>query len=55
MSLKHNTIVRNELDKMFATGIIKQILSAWSFPVVIATKKDGNPRFLWITGHLISE
>ena len=30
---------------MLSAGIITPPTSAWSFPVVIATKKDGKPRF----------
>lgn len=42
---KHNEVVREELEKMEKAGIITPSVSAWSFPVVIATKKDGKPRF----------
>ena len=45
MPPKHQQIVREEIDKMLEAGIIKPASSAWSFPVVIATKKDGQPRF----------
>lgn len=30
---------------MFRAGIVKPATSAWSFPVAIATKKDGGPWF----------
>ena len=42
---RHATVVRQELDKMLGAGIITPSRSAWSFPVVIASKKDGKPRF----------
>ena len=45
MALLHNSIVRKELDKMLQAGIITPSSSAWSFPAVIVSKKDGNPRF----------
>ena len=45
MAPLHNAIVRKELDKMLEAGIITPSSSAWSFPVVIVSKKDGNPRF----------
>ena len=45
MAPLHNKIVRKELDKMLEAGIITPSSSAWSFPVVIVSKKDGNPRF----------
>ena len=41
----HNEIVRKEIDRMYETGIISPSESAWAFPVVITTKKDGGPRF----------
>lgn len=44
-SPRDNTIIRDEIDKMLKAGIIKPATSSWSFPVVIATKKDGKPRF----------
>ena len=45
MSPRDNEIVREEIDKMLKAGIIRPADSAWAFPVVIATKKDGGPRF----------
>ena len=42
---RHNGVVREELDKMLEAGIITPSVSAWSFPIVIASKKDGKPRF----------
>ena len=42
---RHATVVREELDKMLKAGIITPSSSAWSFSVVIASKKDGKPRF----------
>ena len=41
----HNTVVREELDKMLEPGMFTPAVSAWSFPVVIASKNDGRPRF----------
>lgn len=38
-------MVKEEIDKMLEAGIITSAISAWSFPVAIATKKDGKPRF----------
>lgn len=45
MSPKNNDIVRNELDIVFKARTVTSAASAWSFPVVVATKKDGKPRF----------
>ena len=45
LSPKHNEVVRSEIDRMLEAGIITPASSAWSFLVVIATKKDGKPRF----------
>lgn len=45
MAPKHNDVVKQEVDIMLKAGIITPASSAWSFPVVIETKKDGTPRF----------
>lgn len=45
MTPKHNEVVQREVESMLKAGIITPASSAWSFPVVIATKKDGKPRF----------
>ena len=45
MPPRHSEVVRQELDKMLEAGIITPSASPWSFPVVIASKKDGKPRF----------
>lgn len=45
LALKHNDVVQEELKEMLKAGIITPTSSAWSFPVVIATRKDGKPRF----------
>ena len=45
MSPVHNEIVRREVDRMLDAGIITPVESSWTSPVVIATKKDGSPRF----------
>ena len=42
---RHNAVVREEIDNMHKAGIISPSAAAWSFPVVIATKKDGKLRF----------
>lgn len=45
MAPKHNEIIRREMYMMLAAAIVPPATSAWSFPVVIATKKNGKPRF----------
>ena len=45
LSQKHNLVVRDEIDKMLKTGIIRPSLSTLSLPVVIATKKARKPLF----------
>eukprot|EP00737_Agarophyton_chilense_P004413 gb/GEZJ01005542.1/.p1 GENE.gb/GEZJ01005542.1/~~gb/GEZJ01005542.1/.p1 ORF type:complete len:328 (-),score=34.21 gb/GEZJ01005542.1/:1485-2468(-) len=42
---KYNAIVRKEVDELLQACVITSSSSAWSLPVVIATKKDGRPRF----------
>lgn len=38
-------VVRQELDKMLAQGVIEPSLSPWASPVVLVEKKDGSVRF----------
>ena len=45
VSPSHNDIVRKEIDRMLAVGIITPVESSWTSPVVIATRKDGSSRF----------
>ena len=45
LSPKHNEFVRKELDDLLDAGIIVPTSSAWSFPIVIASKNDGKSRF----------
>ena len=41
----HNEVVRKEVDRMLAAGIITAVESSWTYPVVIDTRKDGSLRF----------
>lgn len=43
---KQNDLVRMKLDLMLRAGIITPASSAWSFPVVIATKKEEGQDFV---------
>ena len=45
MSPTHNEIMRKEVERIIAVGIITAVESSWTSPVVIVTKKDGSPRF----------
>lgn len=45
VSPKHNRVIWEELQKMLKAGIIIPTTSEWTSPAVVATKKDGNPRF----------
>lgn len=45
LSPRDNKLVRQELDNMLKAKTITPASSAWSFPAIIATKKDGKPRF----------
>lgn len=42
---KHNEVVEEEIKSMFKAGIITSASLAWSLLVIIATNKDGKPRF----------
>ena len=44
LPLRYIAVVRKELDNMLEAGIITPAVSSWSFPVLIASKKDGRPR-----------
>ena len=41
----HNEIGRKEVDRMFAADIIAPVESSWTYPVFIATNKDGSSCF----------
>lgn len=45
MDPQNNDITRQELHMMLRTGIITPSSSAWSFPIVVASKKNGKRRF----------
>ncbi len=45
MSSVHKEMVRREVDRMLSAEIITPVETAWTSPVVIATKKDVSPRF----------
>lgn len=45
MAHRHNDIDRSEMDKMLDAGRITPSSCAWSFPVVMISKKDGKSRF----------
>lgn len=45
ISPRHNDIFRKELDKIMDAGVITQMISAWVFPLVLATKNDLKPGF----------
>lgn len=45
MAPLRNEIMRKEVDKNMDAGIITPSRSAWSFPIVIVSKKDGKLRF----------
>lgn len=42
MSPKHN--FKTEEEGMLRAGVIKPVSSAWTLPVLIPTKKSGNPK-----------
>lgn len=45
MAPAHQKPFKEELDKMLTAGIIRPASTAWSFHVVIPTKKYGKPQF----------
>lgn len=45
MAPRHNAVVKKELDELLQEGTITPKSSDCSFPVVIATRKDGTLRF----------
>lgn len=51
MAPAHQKLVKEDLERMVKIGIIRPASFAWSLPVVITTKKDGNPRFCVDSGR----
>ena len=45
LALAQKQIVEKEIEKMLANDVIEPSESSWASPVVLATKKDGSPRF----------
>jgi hypothetical protein len=45
VSPKEQEVISQEVQKMLKAGVIRPSKSNWAFPVVIARKKDGGPRF----------
>ncbi len=45
LSTNFNNIVKKEVDRMLNAGIVTPVESSWTSPIVLATKKDGRPRF----------
>lgn len=45
MALRHDETARSELDMKLKAGILTSATSAWSLPIVTATKRDGKKRF----------
>ena len=41
----YNEIAKKEVDRMLQAGIITPVESGWTSPIVLATSKDGSPRF----------
>lgn len=54
MSPKHNEIIETEIEKILDAGIIAPASSAWSFPIVIASEKDGKPGF-FVDYHALNQ
>ena len=42
--LKHYDWVRDEIDKLFEAGVIRESHSSWSAPNVVVPKGDGGKR-----------
>jgi hypothetical protein len=38
-------VVKEEVEKMFKQGVIRESYGPWSFPIIIVGKKDGTKRF----------
>ena len=53
LALKHYDWVRDEIDKLFNTGVIRESHSSWSAPIVVVPKGDGGTRFkIWLSPHI---
>ena len=47
LTLKHYDWVKEEIDKLLETGVIRESHSSWSAPIVVVPKGDGGKR-LWV-------
>lgn len=45
MQAKRNNLVREEIDRMLRDRLIRPKKPPWGFPVLIVSKKDGEPLF----------
>ena len=50
LALKHYDWVRDEIDKLLEAGVIREIHSSWSVPIVVVPKGDCGKRLAWISG-----
>ena len=44
LTLKHYDWVKEEIDKLLEAGVIREIHSSWSSPIVVVPKGDGGKR-----------
>ncbi len=42
---KFDNLLKKEVDRMLAAGIITPVESSWTLPIVLVAKKGGSPRF----------
>ena len=44
LAIKHHEWVKEEIDKLFGAGVIRESHSSWPEPIVVVPKDDGGKR-----------
>ena len=50
LALKHYDWVKEEIDKLLEAGVIREIHSSWSAPIVVVPREMVGKDCVWISG-----